>query len=255
MATSVPYTTLAQAATKTDELIKLASGTDLVANKRIVVVTPGSMPESLGIREVVSTVYARVKRGLDGTRALDHNSGDRAYVAPPIYFGQNDPAGLAGANAMPYLPHIVLPTGKIFVPFNTEWLEVPPARRVNTLRTRVAIADIIAGLTLLPALPAFAYRLVSAHAIAIGGAAGAVTTVDILGTQGAASAKLVAFAQANLTQSTRLTAGGTGATILANGASFAACDVNTAITIGQTGANITTATHVDVEVMYSIEAP
>lgn len=124
---------------------------------------------------------------------------------------------------------------------------------VINARFHVAIADIIAGLTLLPAYAAFKYRMVNCKAIAIGGAAGAVTTVDILGTQASSSVKLVAFGQSSLTQSTVLTAGGTGATVLSDGASYKVCDVNTAITIGQTGSNITTSTFVDVILDYVVE--
>jgi hypothetical protein len=45
-----------------------------------------------------------------------------------------------------------------------------------------------------------------------------------------------------------------GAAILADGASYAANDASTAITIGKTGATITTATHFDVILSYAIEA-
>lgn len=127
------------------------------------------------------------------------------------------------------------------------------ASALFSLRTRVAIADIIAGLTLLPAIPGYKYRLIGCKAIAVGGAAGTVTTVDIKATQGAAVVKLVAFAQANLTRSAVLTSGGTGATVLADGASYVQNDVNTAVTIGQTGSNIDTATHVDVNLDYAVE--
>lgn len=125
---------------------------------------------------------------------------------------------------------------------------------VKSLRTRVAIADVNAGATLLPAKAGYKYRLVSAFAIAYGGAVGAVTTVDILGTQSASGVKLVAYAQANLTQSTVLVSGGTGAAVLADGASYAPCDAGTAITIGKTGSSATTATGVDVILNYVIEA-
>lgn len=124
---------------------------------------------------------------------------------------------------------------------------------VNTpisIRTRVSIADINAGATLVPAEAGIKYRLLDASAIAIGGAAGAVTTVDILATQSASAAKLVAFAQASLTQNTLLRAGGSGAAILAGGVSFVSNDVNTAITIGKTGSSVTTATHVDIMLTY-----
>lgn len=126
--------------------------------------------------------------------------------------------------------------------------------RVRNIRAHVTIAEINAGKTLLAAPGAgYKYRMVDCLAIAIGGAAGTVTTVDILGTQSTSSVKLVALAQANLTQSTVLRAGGTGAAVLADGASFAACDENKAITIGKTGDPIDTATHVDVILSYVIE--
>ncbi len=125
---------------------------------------------------------------------------------------------------------------------------------VQHLRTRVTIANVNAGATLLPALAGYKYRLVDCWAIAYGGAVGAVTTVDILGTQSTSSVKLVAYAQASLTQSAVLKAGGTGAAVLADGASFTACDSGAAITIGITGSSATTATGIDVLLSYVIEA-
>jgi len=125
------------------------------------------------------------------------------------------------------------------------------ASGVLALRARVTIAQINAGLELLPALAGKAYRLVDAFAIAVGGAAAAVTTVDLLGTL-SGSRKLVAWAQASLTQSALLRAGGTGAAILADGASFVANDPNTPITVGKTGADVTTATHIDIQICYQV---
>ena len=124
---------------------------------------------------------------------------------------------------------------------------------VKCIRTRFTIAEVNAGATLLAALPGYKYRMIEASAISVGGAAGAVTTVDILGTQSASSAKLVAFAQASLTQSTELRSGDTGSTILADGASYVACDQNTAITVGKTGSAITTATHIDIIFQFAID--
>lgn len=120
-------------------------------------------------------------------------------------------------------------------------------------RTRLAIATVNAGATLLAAVPGLKYRLVSARVISIGGSAAAVTTVDILGIQATSSVKLVAFAQASLTQSTVLTAGGSGAAVLADGASFVTNDANTAISINITGSAITTAVSIDVLLNYTVE--
>lgn len=124
---------------------------------------------------------------------------------------------------------------------------------VQTQRFRVTVANIIAGFTLLAARSGFQYRMIDCLAIAIGGAAGTVTTVDILGTQSASSVKLFAFAQANLTQSTVLRPAVAGTAVLADGDSFVACDDNTAITIGQTGSDIDTATHVDIVLTYALD--
>ncbi len=119
-------------------------------------------------------------------------------------------------------------------------------------RQRFTIAEINAGATLLPAIAGKSYRMIAAKVIAVGGAAGAVTTVDITGTV-STSRKLVAFAQANLTQSAVLVDGGTGGTVLADGASHTANDAGTAILVGKTGASVTTATHIDVIFDYVIE--
>lgn len=128
------------------------------------------------------------------------------------------------------------------------------AKTVATVRTRLTIAEVNAGYTLIAAPGSGKkIRLVNARAIAYGGAAGAVTTVDLKGTQSGSLVKLVAFAQANLTQSTVLTAGGTGAAVLADGASFVACDENKAITIDITGSSVTTATGIDFIVEYVTE--
>lgn len=125
---------------------------------------------------------------------------------------------------------------------------------VKNQRFRKTVAEINAGTTLLPAVPGYKYRMTECLAIAYGGAAGAVTTVDVLGTQSTSSVKLAAFAQASLTQSAVLKAGGTGAAVLADGASYVACDANTAITVGKTGSDVTTATGVDIIISYVLDA-
>lgn len=123
---------------------------------------------------------------------------------------------------------------------------------VQNVRQRFTIAEINAGATLVAAVAGKSIRMVSCKAIAIGGAAGAVTTVDVLGTL-STGRKLVAFAQANLTQSTVLTDGGTGGAVLADGASYTANDAGTAVTVGKTGSNVTTATHIDVIFDYVLQ--
>lgn len=126
--------------------------------------------------------------------------------------------------------------------------------RLLGFRKRAAIAAVNAGFTLIPAIPGAKIRLHDASAIAVGGAVGAVTTVDIKATQSTSVVKLVAFAQASLTQSTQLRSGTSGAAILPDGASYVANDANTAVTVGITGANATTATSIDFLVTYQLEA-
>lgn len=122
------------------------------------------------------------------------------------------------------------------------------------IRTRFTIAEVNAGATLLAALAGFKYRMVDAFIIAVGGNAAAHTSIDISGTVSTAR-KLVAFLVAGTTQSTLLRAGAaTNGVILADGASFTANDANTAITVGKTGSDVTTATHVDISFSYVIEA-
>jgi predicted RecA/RadA family phage recombinase len=126
------------------------------------------------------------------------------------------------------------------------------AGRVFSIRKRLAVGTVNAGATLIAAIAGAAWRLVDAAAIAVGGAVTSVTTVDLKGTQ-STSQKLIAFGQAALTQSALVRAGSAGGVILADGASFVACDVNTAITVGITGASITVATSVDFLVQFALE--
>ena len=117
-------------------------------------------------------------------------------------------------------------------------------------RHRVSTAEVNAGHELLPAISGYKYRIHDVALIAIGGNAATATTVDVLGTQSASGVKLLAAAVAGLTRSAVLRAGATNATVLADGASFAECDANTAITIGKTGSDLATATHIDVLLTY-----
>ena len=132
---------------------------------------------------------------------------------------------------------------------------VANSRVVQHQRTRVTTAQINAGHTLLAALPGLRYRLVDCSMIAIGGNAATATAVRLNGTQSASVVQLVSNAVAALTQNTRVLAGITAnSTILAGGASFIACDANTAITIDKSGSNLATATDIDVLLSYTIEA-
>lgn len=124
---------------------------------------------------------------------------------------------------------------------------------LQTVRTRFTIAQINAGATLLPAVPGFAYRLVDAQVIAIGGAVTGATDVRLLGTRAAGAVALLAVAVAALLQSAVVRAGAANAAVLADGASFTPLDANTAVTVGKTGGAAATATHVDVIAQYALE--
>ena len=131
---------------------------------------------------------------------------------------------------------------------------VAGGRVVQHVRVNATAAEVNAGKTLLAALGVgYAYRLVDAAIIAIGGAATTATTVDILATLSSASRKLVANAVAGLTQSTMLRAGAANAAILADGASFTVNDGNTPITVGKTGSNVAGATSFDIDIWFVVD--
>ena len=133
-------------------------------------------------------------------------------------------------------------------------IQATPDTATRSLRTRLTIAQVNAGTTLLPAIPGYRYRMQQMRMISIGGAAATATSVNVTGTQATTSVNLLAVAVAALTQSAVVTAGAANATVLADGASFAPCDVNTAITGAKTGSNVATATHIDFMLDYVLEA-
>ena len=124
---------------------------------------------------------------------------------------------------------------------------------LRVARKRATVAELNAGVAFLPAVAGQGYTAFFCKMIAIGGAVTTVATVNVLGTQSAGSVKLFQGAQAALTQNTVCTST-VPAEIAELGAGLTgvACDDNTAITLGITGADITVATHVDVTLFYSI---
>jgi hypothetical protein len=138
---------------------------------------------------------------------------------------------------------------------NTDVAASTFAGSAKVARVRVTTPQVNAGHTVLPAIAGFKYRLQDMALIAIGGNAQTATGVMILGTQGAASVKLMDGKVAGLTRSTLLRAGtATNGIILADGASFVANDANTAITVIKDGTDLATATHIDVLLTYTVEA-
>lgn len=123
-------------------------------------------------------------------------------------------------------------------------------------RFRATTAEVNAGLLLLPALAGYKYRIVDVTMIAIGGNAATATSVDIVATQGASAVRPFVVAVAALTQSAVVKPNSANVTVLADGASFIACDANSGIYVSKqaAGSNLATATHVDVVLTYVIEA-
>jgi hypothetical protein len=125
-------------------------------------------------------------------------------------------------------------------------------------RHTVTLAEVKAGHTLLPAVPGYKYRLVDLTMISLGGASADADSVDVTGTQSGSPVILVSNAiTGDLgTQSLLVPMGeSTGSSILADGASFALCDANTAITIADAGASALSGCTdgIDVDVTYVLE--
>ena len=129
---------------------------------------------------------------------------------------------------------------------------------IYSLRTRVARADLNAGKILLAAVTGLKYRLISYKAISYGGnlaATANATGIAISATQSAGTVALATIILAALTRSTVNAASSANNTVLADGASFIACDASTGITVAAVGGtDLITATGVDIEITYAIEA-
>ena len=126
---------------------------------------------------------------------------------------------------------------------------------LKTQRTRVTVAQVNAGFTLLPALPGVKWRIVDCDMIAYGGAAATATSVDLLGTKAGSASRPLVGAIAALSQSARARMGGSNMVILADGASFTAYDVNTKISVTKQsgGSNLATCTGIDVILSFVAE--
>ena len=117
-------------------------------------------------------------------------------------------------------------------------------------RTRVTLAQMNAGFTLLPARVGVKWRVLDAVVIAIGGNATAGTSVNIIGTVAGSAVQILVAAIAALTRSALVRIGAANAVILADGASFTAMDANTAVTCITVGTAMTTSTAFDVLLTY-----
>ena len=194
-----------------------------------------------------------------GTVRLRNASGTRKMVASsaitlgnPVYASASGRVASTGTVMEGIALEAAAASGDVIEVLMVEMPGLGPVPRV--FRGRFTTAQVNAGATVLAAVPGYKYRVHDAAMIAIGGAAATATTIDLLGTQSTSSVKLVANAVAGLTQNTLLRAGATNSAILAGGVSFVENDTNTAITIGKTGSDLATATHIDVLLTYELVA-
>lgn len=196
---------------------------------------------------------ARASFSVEGVHKLPKNSSETWTEGQPVYWDATNQQCSTD-------PTVGLPIGNTAAAAASTTTtgivnlnEVGLTGRHYVLRKHALIAAINAGFTLIPAVAGAKIRMHDIKAVAVGGAVTSVTTVDVKGTQSSSVVKLVAFAQANLTQSAVVRDGGTGGTVLADGASYAPCDAGTPVTVGITGSNITVATAIDFLVTYSLE--
>jgi hypothetical protein len=126
---------------------------------------------------------------------------------------------------------------------------VPAARAI---RTQVTAAQVNAGFTLLQAVPGFVYQLADAAMVSGGGAAAGATAVQVLGTRTAGPVVLMSVLVGALTQSAQVDLGDPNGTALADGTTYTALDVNTAITVGKTGSSLTGSTYIEVALEYTM---
>jgi len=130
----------------------------------------------------------------------------------------------------------------------------------QTKRVRATLAEINAttGKELLPAVNGYAYRIIDAVLIAYGGATATATSVDIIGTRGAATVRPLVGIIAALGQSVVAHMGISNMTVLADGASFTPLDAGTAVVLATDNyplaGDLATCTGIDVILTYAMEA-
>lgn len=128
-------------------------------------------------------------------------------------------------------------------------------KRNARVRCTVAELNAAGGKVIVPALPGYKIRIVDAFMIAYGGAVTGATSIDLIGTRGAAEVRPAVHLVAGLTQSTVHRMGAANSTVLADGASHTPLDAGTALKAGKQAAagNAATATGVDINVTYVYE--
>jgi len=206
-------------------------------NANAVTITPATTITGI----LTQTGRLNANGGIDTTTAIPLTLGSTTATAVNI----TPPTNITGATAITG----ALTLGSTLVSPGTA------SYGTYTLRTRVPIASVNSGVTLLAAISGRKIRIVDCYLIAYGGAVTSTTAtgVKLVGYQ-SGSVSLFVVAKAQLTQSA-LNRFGTGSTtLLADGASTMANDANQAITfIANGGSDLAGATGIDVILTYSIE--
>lgn len=201
-------------------------------------------PASVRLRTAQGTRKMIASEAITAGNAVYAAAGGKIAATGSVYEGTAYEAATADGDVIEVLPGP-----------NTDVAASTFAGSAKVSRTRVTLAQINAGHTVLAAVAGYKYRMQDIALIAVGANAGGLTGVLVRGTQAAAVVKLMDGKAAGLTRSTLLRAGtATNGVILADGDSFAVNDVNTAITVVKDGSDLTGATHIDVLLTYTVEA-
>jgi hypothetical protein len=127
--------------------------------------------------------------------------------------------------------------------------EVAGNEVVLTKYTRVTAAQVNSGLTLLAATAGRTYRVVGFIITAIGGAAGGLTALTLADTN-TSPVSITSIAAAALTENTPVLPASANVT---NGVGLGGpLTAAKGVSVGKTGNALTTATHVDVTLLYTI---
>jgi hypothetical protein len=121
------------------------------------------------------------------------------------------------------------------------------------LKANFTAADINAGTTIIPARAYGGVRLYDVTLVALGGAAGGATSINITGTQAGTVISLVSAPVAVLTQNAVVRITTATVVVPAGSAFFKACDNGAPIQIGKVGASVTGLTSLDVILLYAID--
>lgn len=228
---------------KTTGALVVATATDVELGTMETPATAAG-PTTVRLRTAQGTRKMVASDAITKNNAVYAAAGGKVAATGSVYVGTALEAAAADNDVIEVLPGP-----------NTDVAASTFAGSAKVLRTRVTLAQINAGHTVLPAIAGYKYRMQDMALIAVGGTTAGITGILVRGTQAASVVKLMDGKIAGLARSVLLRAGtATNGLILADGASFAANDANTAITVIKDGSDLSGATHIDVLLTYTVEA-